>query len=201
MRKKDEIPTLALFHTVPSGLDAPALSAHRSLDTGGMPHVFGRESITASVAHCMALRSERRREKLSRTTSSSAATSSPGCHNKRLPGPWRGLSPRQRTANLCLTCNRCATAVRHCSNPRRETPRFDVQPSSRDAAVTRRHVLQASRRCRGASRRASDGPIGARSERGIMTYLPLISAPVAIQPSVLPAARLSDAPPLETEGR
>lgn len=186
---------------VPSGLDAPALSTHRRLgQRWDASRFWPREHHSErGTLHGASVGAEE--GKLSRTTSSSAATSSPGCHNKQLPGPWRSLSPRQRTANLCLTCNRCATAVRHCSNPRRETPRFDVQPSSRDAAVTRRHVLQASRRCRGASGRASDGPFVARSERGIMTYLPLISAPVAIQPSVLPAARLSDVPPLETEGR
>lgn len=44
---------------------------------------------------------------------------------------------------------------------------------------------------------ASDDPFGDCLERGIITYLPLIAASMAIQPSVLPAARLSAALPLE----
>lgn len=47
---------------------------------------------------------------------------------------------------------------------------------------------------------ASDNPLGVCLERGIITYLPLIAASMAIQPSVLPAARLSAALPLETGG-
>lgn len=46
---------------------------------------------------------------------------------------------------------------------------------------------------------ASDNPLGVCLERGIIIYLPLIAALMAIQPSMLSAAHLSAALPLEKE--
>lgn len=220
---------LAPGRVAPLGLDAPALSTHRSpLDSGGGASRLAGRSV-----------GDRWRTACRRGGggSDSAAPPLPPSPAARLLLPaaktnssWvHGAKPAAPGFVLFFFpslvrfvprpgYNRCATAVRSLFKIRiknffkkipgeRREPRSDQRARSRAAAVTRRvspggggRVLPAEPLGR---------PIGARSVRGgititiitIITYLPLISASVPIQPSVLPAARLSRAPPLETEAR
>lgn len=91
-------------------------------------------------------------------------------------------------------CNSCPSL---CKSPESGSW-FGLQPDSAqsESAAAFHEVSTWRSECAAAG---SGDPIGVCSERGIITYLPLISASVAIQPSVLPAARLSAALPLETE--
>lgn len=104
------------------------------------------------------------------------------------------------TAGVRLTPDRCATAVHHCPNLCKPTP-----------ALTRGRAVYAANPCPGPARSvhavpegppaASDGPFGIGLDLGITTYTPPTAASVAIQPRVLPGARLAPAHPLEAGGR